>query len=597
MCGIFGFYLNRKLSDIDIKKGRQYLDLLNHRGPDNTGFFIQKEIGLFLGHKRLSIIDVTNKSNQPMKIGEDTLVYNGEIYNYLEIRKELAKSGEQLLSAGDTEILLRSWKKWGIKSLNKLDGMYAFALFSNNHLNLVTDPFGEKPLYYINSNEGIYFSSEPKPLVEMLNLRKEISSNQSIRFILSGHLDHEDTGYKGLKKIPPATHISINRNLEINKNKYWRTEEIVANSDLTKNLSSNDLDDITNILIDSIKIRLRSDVPKVLFLSSGVDSSLIASIISKEIKNDILSLTVGFKNQSVNDESIESKLIAKKLKIEHITVNSEQKNHKDVIGNKNISLFDIYGEPIANLTAIPSLQMSLIAKKYAKVAISGIGGDEIFFGYNRYENFYKWRKILNANELFYKLLSIPIKLLKKNSALSTIINEQPSLFFYIIRNYKAWHWLKNLSNFENIIDDFIVYDSKNILSNLRLLDLNHTMPNSFIPAIERSSMKASIEVRTPFLSRKLFEKTAKFHPSLSLNKGPKTIQKMILSRFFPEYDFSIPKQGFNSPINDYLISKNKPINIPGLKKQDITHIWNNKDEFSWSNLALRISVLDEFISK
>lgn len=592
MCGIFGFYLNRKLNESDINKGKKYLDLLNHRGPDNTGLFIQKDLGLFLGHKRLSIIDVSDKSNQPMQIGSQTIAYNGEIYNYLEIKKELSKSGEEFLSDGDTEILLRSWEKWGEKCLDKLDGMYAFALFSNNRLNLVTDLFGEKPLYYINSDEGIYFSSEPKPIVEMLNLRKEISPNQTIKFILSGHLDEENTGYIGLKKISPATHISIDRNLGITKNKYWKTDEIINKFDLQKSLSSNDLDDITNILIDSIKIRLRSDVPKVLFLSSGVDSSLIASIISKEIKDDILSLTVGFKNHSVNDESEKSKYIAKKLNIEHITINSYE---NDSI-KKNISLFDIYGEPIANLTAIPALQMSLIAKQYAKVAISGIGGDEIFFGYNRYENFYKWKKLLFTNRILSNLLSIPIKLFKENSALSKIINEEPKLFFHIIRNHRAWTWLKNLGYFEESIDDTIVYDSKNILSNIRLLDLNHTMPNSFIPAIERSSMKASLEVRTPFLSRKLFEKTANIHPYLFLNKGPKTIQKIILSRFFPDYDFSTPKQGFNYPINDYLKNKNKPVNIPGLEKQDINHIWNNKKEFSWDNLALRVNILDEFLS-
>ena len=134
MCGIFGFYLNRRLSDIDVKNGKKYLDLLSHRGPDNTGFFVQKDIGLFIGHKRLSIIDVTDKSNQPMQIGDETIAYNGEIYNYIEIKKELMKSGEKFSSDGDTEILLRSWKKWGIKSLNKLDGMYSFALFSNNRI-------------------------------------------------------------------------------------------------------------------------------------------------------------------------------------------------------------------------------------------------------------------------------------------------------------------------------------------------------------------------------------------------------------------------------------------------------------------------------
>jgi len=592
MCGIFGFYLGRKLSDVDINKGKQYLDKLSHRGPDNTGFFIQKDIGLFLGHKRLSIIDVTGKSNQPMQIGDETLAYNGEIYNYLEIKKELLKSGEQFLSEGDTEILLRSWKKWGIKSLDRLDGMYSFALFSNNRINLVTDPFGEKPLYYIKNNDGLYFSSEPKPLADMLNLRKVITNNQAIQFMISGHLDHEDTGYDGLIKIPPATHISSDKNFKIIKNKYWRTEKIVNESDFKNYLSNNDLDDITNILIDSIKIRLRSDVPKVLFLSSGVDSSLIASIISKEIKDDLLSLTVGFNNNSVNDESKKSKYIAKKLNLEHITINSEE----DIISDKNLSLIDIYGEPIANLTAIPSLQMSLIARQYAKVAISGIGGDEIFFGYNRYENFYKWRKLLDINKKFFNFLNIPIKLIKGNSALSTIMGEDSRLFFYIIRNYRTWTWMKNLKNFQETVDKFIEYDSKNILSNARLLDLNHTMPYSFIPAIERSSMKASLEVRTPFLTRKLFEKTANIHPFLFLNRGSKTIQKIILSRFFPEYDFSTPKQGFNYPIDNYLEDKKEPTNIPGINSKEIKHIWNMKNEFSWDNLALRISILDEFIT-
>ncbi len=593
MCGIFGFYLNRRLSDVDVKNGKKYLDLLSHRGPDNTGFFVQKDIGLFIGHKRLSIIDVTDKSNQPMQIGDETIAYNGEIYNYIEIKKELMKSGEKFSSDGDTEILLRSWKKWGIKSLDKLDGMYSFALFSNNRINLITDPFGEKPLYYIKTNDGLYFSSEPKPLAEMLNLRKIMTNDQVLKFMILGHLDQEDTGYEGLIKIPPATHISSDKNFKIIRNKYWKTEKIVKESDLKKSLSNNDLDDITNILIDSIKFRLRSDVPKVLFLSSGVDSSLVASIISKEIKDDILSLTVGFNNNFVNDESKKSKSIAKKLNLQHITINSNQ----NIIDDKNISLIDIYGEPIANLTAIPSFQMSTIARQYAKVAISGIGGDEIFFGYNRYANLYKWRTLLSVNKKFFNFLNVPIKLIKSNSAISTLINEDSRLLFYSIRNYRAWSWMKKLRNFDETIDQFIEYDSKNIISNARLLDLNHTMPCSFIPAIERSSMKASLEVRTPFLSRKLFEKTTNIHPYLFINKGPKSIQKIILSRFFPDYDFSTPKQGFNYPINSYLGGKKKPANIPGIKDEEINYIWDKKNEFSWDNLALRISILDEFISK
>ncbi len=205
MCGIFGFYLSRKLIDNDIRVGLEGLNVLNHRGPDDSGFWCDKEKGIFLGHNRLSIIDTSNKNSQPMKYSDTIISYNGEIYNFLDIKRKFKNDFSSFSTTGDTEVLLKLWKLKGLKSFDELDGMFAFAIFQNNNLFLSVDFFGEKPLFYYISKDGIYFSSEANPLIKLLNLKIINDKRNNLEFSLFGYINSPNTGYKNLYKVEPST--------------------------------------------------------------------------------------------------------------------------------------------------------------------------------------------------------------------------------------------------------------------------------------------------------------------------------------------------------------------------------------------------------
>ena len=198
MCGIFGFYLNRPLNSADIENGKFAISKLKHRGPDNLDYWCDNSKGLFLGHTRLSIQDISSANHQPYLDSDFSLVFNGEIYNFLEIRKSLENSGCNFFTQGDTEVFAKAWQKYGEKSLDIFDGMFAFCLFNNNTLSLGVDIFGEKPLYWYRSSEGFYFSSEPKPLVDMLELKVNFNHENINQFVMLGYVASPNTIYEGL---------------------------------------------------------------------------------------------------------------------------------------------------------------------------------------------------------------------------------------------------------------------------------------------------------------------------------------------------------------------------------------------------------------
>jgi asparagine synthase (glutamine-hydrolysing) len=592
MCGVFGFYLKRPLTESDVAAGKRYLGMLHHRGPDNTGVHTDVDAGLFLGHKRLSIIDTSADGHQPMARHGRVISYNGEIYNYVELADQLRGLGARFTTSSDTEVLLESWLNWGPQALDRFDGMFAFALFDQGKLHLATDPFGEKPMYLVETAEGIYFSSEPHPLVEMLGLTPEFSGGNVAEFLSQGYLSAPSTGYKNLVRMEPATHLTFTLDTEGVSRKYWLPSTPEPHSGRVREISERDLDRIVETLAESLKIRFRADVPSVLFLSSGIDSALVATLAVRELNHDIPALTVGFPGKSVADESEQASAIAQALGLSHEVIQSQDDGSEP----PHVTLQKLYGEANANLTALAAHQMSQVAVKQAKVAISGLGGDEMFFGYGRHEVFYRWRRWLRTGGLLRKAASIAhrVRSRGRSSILGDILASDEGIGLHHFRNHATWEWLLQIPDQQEWSRRPLPSSGLRADVESRHFDMIDMMPGSFIPAMERASMRTSLEVRTPFLSRSLHDLIATLDPRAFMAFGQKSVQKRILARYLPERLFSQRKIGFNYPNEAYLAGVSKPDAVLGIDQSLIDDAWSRRSERYWSTLATRMSVLNGF---
>ena len=594
MCGIFGFYLNRRLNEKDLLLGKSGMKALRHRGPDYSNYWTSIENGIFLGHTRLSIIDLSEQSNQPMIRDNAVLAYNGEIYNYVELKKELVNQGFAFTSSGDAEVLLNSWHRWKTDALNHFDGMFAFALYQDKQLHLATDPFGEKPLYWTRTKEGIYFSSEPNPLVKLLSIKPNFSLEDITSFLCLGFLPDSSSGYSNLHRMPPGSHFICSPNKNIEERKYWSPSKLNTCKEKTQELSEKNLDDISHALIESLRVRLRSDVPLGFFLSSGVDSSLITALAVKELNHKPLALTVSFPDKEVNDESDAAEGIAKFLGLNHKKINSLD----DPARAKPSLIFDLFGEANDNLTVAAFYQMSKVARSLIKVAVTGMGGDELFYGYSKYQTLYQWRHLLSLPQSVRKSLSLllPDRILGgRFSYLSQVLSSSDTSQFIAVKNPACCRWLWKLPQVENV--------SRKLFSGLnfpldikgRYFDLINTMPYTFIPAVERGSMRASLEVRTPFLNRRLFEIISNLDQRSFVSFGQKSILRRILKRYLPEKLFNYPKRGFNYPTGYFLKEYERTIpKIEGLPEKNTELAWKQRNQKGWQKLALRLAILNHY---
>jgi len=559
MCAIFGFYLNRELNINDINLGKKALTMLEHRGPDDSGVWFNKKEGIFFGHNRLSIIDTSSLNKQPMSHNGTTLIFNGEIYNFEEIKKKYKNKFPKFKTRGDTEVLLKSFHYNEKKTFDYLDGMFAFACFKDKKLFLAVDHFGEKPIYYAKLQEGIYFSSEPKPLIELLKLSPNEDEKLKMEFMLFGYINSPNTIYQNLFKLEPAHYIECikqNREIRLNKKKYWEAKRRSFNSGSIQPIGKDKIQNIKDILLNSIKSRMISDVPIGLFMSSGIDSILIASLIKKELDQNIDAYTVKFDSTKVHDESPYAKKIAKFLGLNHITISTNYKK------NYNLdSLLELYSlDPNDNLTIFSVFAMSQLAKKNIKVALCGIGSDEIFLGYNRYSFFYKYIDLIKKLKNFSSIINLMDNLSKNKFKKFHILNknflqvDKKNIYLNHVNRNQLQVYKEDLIT--SISDKYFSGNLENFLEEMTDFDLKYKMPNSYIPAIDLGSMKAGLEVRSPFLNKNLYEYiTENIDQRSLLEFGSKNILKVILKEYLPKKYLNLPKRGFVFPINDLVKKK------------------------------------------
>ncbi len=576
MCGITGYFSTHdRFSTGDL---RLMTRTLAHRGPDAEGFYSDEVTGL--GHRRLSVIDLSERANQPMVSanGRYIIVYNGEVYNYREIGARLYRKQKkgtfQFKTASDTEIILEAFCTYGVDFVNQLNGMFAMAIYDKEEqsLYIFRDRVGIKPLFYFWDGQDFAFSSELKSLKKVNAIPKEINEGAIKKFLHFGYIPTPYSIYKNIFKLPAGSWMKISRD-GVEMHKYWDLKSKLSNNIMTdKNQAMVKLSDL---MISSVQYQLKSDVPFGVFLSGGIDSSLVTAQATYLSSVKVNSFSIGFEENSHN-ESEYAKAIAKYLGTDH---------HEFIVSTRDaINLFEeiflSYDEPFADSSVIPTMLVSKLAKQYVTVTLAGEGGDELFFGYG----FYRWARRL-SNPL-WQMARKPLARAFANMSsryqrvghlldyeegdnLPGHIFSQEQYYFsqtelrkLLLNGYseELLYDRKPAESFLRIPDDSIfsgqhrVNERKlNAMEMQALFDLQYYLPDDLLTKVDRASMRFSVETRVPYLDHRVVEFALNLAPDLKYRRGiPKYILKQILYQYIPKHLFDRPKQGFAIPLNRWL---------------------------------------------
>ena len=448
MCGLTGFwdFSARSNKEQLVESVNRMIAKINHRGPDDTNIWVDQKNNIAIGHCRLSIIDLTAAGKQPMESssGRFVLSYNGEVYNAPQIRDELNKLGHNFRGSSDTEVIIQSFEAWGIvEASKKFIGMFALAVWDNKleELTLIRDRLGVKPLYFGIINNILFFGSQIKSFLVHPLWQGNLDKNALSRYIKFNYVPAPYSIFQNIVKLEPANILTINKQQKINKILYWDLTKIIADQKVIKksiNLKNSEIEiikQLDDLLKSSIKMRMLSDVPLGAFLSGGIDSSLVVALMQELSNTKIRTFTIGFNEQSYNEANF-AKEVAQHLGTNHQELILDPKQALDLIP----TLPDIYDEPFADSSQIPTLLVAKLARQQVTVALSGDGGDELFAGYNRYS---LW------NNIFSKIAWMPNKLRKilANSISGISLNN--------------WDLINRIVNIRNLGDR--VYKLANIL--------------------------------------------------------------------------------------------------------------------------------------
>lgn len=591
MCGIAGIFSNQ-IDENQTNLLNKINNCLCHRGPDSSGSIAETHI--IFGHNRLAIQDLSKNGFQPMKSasGRYVITYNGEIYNHLKIRNEYFPS-LSWKGLSDTETLIELIEKFGLEnSLKLIDGMYAFALWDKKEkkLSIVRDKFGEKPIYFGIHDNKFIFASELKAF-EIFRKDLFIDLNSVKKYLNLSYIPSPYTIYQNIYKLKHGHFLTIDKNIFQNSSKngfdnnkfvqkkYW--SQFDSTLSVNKKSYNSYRSEIKDSLEKSVKDKMISDVPIGVFLSGGIDSSLLTSIASKYSNKKLDTFTIS--SESINfDESERAQEISKYLNTQHHTINVSKDDQINVIQDLN----KIYDEPFADSSQIPSIILSKYTKNFVKVALTGDGADEIFYGYNRYIHSKKiWKKIKFLPKPIKKIISYllystsPSKWILIQNLINNFKNSKSNFELLdekmykiadslnnsnsILDHYKShlMIWQKNEKIFldeDNAKVDVVKFDKFNINEDnfdykINLLDIESYLPDDILVKTDRSSMKFGLETRAPYLSSKLLDITKMMPQTFkSSNHKGKLILRDLLRDYLPKKFSEGPKKGFSIPMNDWL---------------------------------------------
>ncbi|MDC1450326.1 asparagine synthase (glutamine-hydrolyzing) [Candidatus Thioglobus sp.] len=575
MCGIVGFWTTKTSSNSDVDK---MSFAISHRGPDDYGAWSNGN-GLHMAHRRLSIIDLSVAGHQPMEsqCGRYILTYNGEIYNHESLRKkiDILSPNYQWVGHSDTETLLAAICFYGLeKALKSLNGMFAFAVFDKkiNKLFLARDHLGQKPLYYGYNNNIFFFGSELKAIKSHRSFVGEIDRDSLSLQLKYNYIPAPKTIYKGISKLLPGSflEISLSNIHDVPTPKvYWSFLEVTkdgSNNQLVSNEKSI-ISSLDNILSNSVKSQLISDVPLGAFLSGGIDSSLVVALMQKYSAQQVKTFTIGF-NEKNRNEAIYAKQIANYLGTDHTELYVSAKEALDVIP----LLPSLYDEPFSDSSQIPTFLLAQMTQKHVKVALSGDGADELFGGYNRHFKTYQWWSKINKMPMWARgsiskgidlipsqawnaLSKAHVKGLRdKMQKFTKVLNASDSLSLYdglvshwdesdciVIKNDKGMQISKPNFNFNTDAELIMALDTLNYL------------PDDILTKVDRAGMAVSLETRMPFLDQQVVDFSWKIPLSMKIRDGHgKWILRQILYNYVPNKLLERPKMGFGVPLDEWL---------------------------------------------
>tara|TARA_A100001015_G_scaffold316939_1_gene432517 strand:+ start:923 stop:2782 length:1860 start_codon:yes stop_codon:yes gene_type:complete len=560
MCGILGFILSEK--KFEKEKFVNSLNTLKHRGPDEVGVWTSPDKKVFLGHRRLSIIDLSKKAKQPMKSmnNDKIIVFNGEIYNFTYLKKILIKKGYKFKTKSDTEVILVAYQEWGEDCLNYLEGMFSFCIYDtkNKKLFLARDRVGEKPLFYLYNGKDFLFASELKAILSSNLINAKIDPLSLDLYLNMGFIPGENCIIKGIKKLPPGYAISFSLiNKKINIWNYWKLPKF---NTIIQYSYNEIIEKLSTLIEDSVKRQMISDVPLGVLLSGGLDSSLITAMAAKN-SNKIKTFNIGFPEYKKFDETDHARLVSKYFNTEHFEINAGE--IKPEILNNLSYQFD---EPMADSSMIPTYLISECIKKYCTVALGGDGGDELFGGYPHYSRLIwleqtfqmipvKLRKFLS--KIIYDVMPIGLKGRNWIKALSTDFNSESPFIAEFFNRKERVQFLPFLEdsrfNSDQVQKECFINEN-NILDTLTRNDFRNYLPEDILVKVDRSSMLNSLEIRAPFLDKNIVEFAFESIPNKlkATSNNKKIVLKNIAENFLPkEFDFN-RKQGFSVPLSEWI---------------------------------------------
>ena len=578
MCGITGFidFTNQSTRQTASKMA----DTMAHRGPDGQQEFFEQanDFQIGLGHRRLSVIDLSQEAAQPMFYDKWVIVYNGEIYNFREIKGELISLGHVFTTHSDTEVILHSWQEWGKSAIKKWHGMFAIALYNKhtNELTIIRDRAGVKPLYYYYDDGLFLFGSELKTLMGHPGFKKAINPDAIASFLQYGYVPGPYAIFNHTHKLQPGYLLQFDlASQTIITEQYWNVYDYYNKPKLKISLPDA-ISETERILERAFQYRMVSDVPVGVFLSGGYDSTCVTALLQKNSTEKLKTFTIGMTDGKLNEAPF-AKEIANKLGTNH----TEQYCTIDEALEILPTLPDYYDEPFADPSAIPTILVSRLARQQVTVALSADAGDEIFAGYNRYDYIQRYQK---------KIAAIPSPLRKiLVSSMSVLSSGQIPFMRNKVNFHHRYTKLKNLlkdpstryllKNLNLVFSDTEItrtlsqqftflktrHQSSELLYNdpldfMMAIDYQTYMVDDILQKVDRATMSVSLEGREPFLDQYIIEWAAQLPSHYKYHKGiKKYILRDIVHQYIPKEMMDRPKMGFGIPVADWLLNELRPL--------------------------------------
>ncbi len=567
MCGISGIVNFSFGEQHNLEQLHRMVQLLHHRGPDNSDVFTDESSGVYLAHNRLSILDLSAAGHQPIfsNSGRYVMTYNGEVYNFPEMKSELLQHNIVFKGSSDSEVIVNYVEVFGIKkTAKKLNGIFAFAIFDRKEkkLFIVRDHLGIKPLYFAQYKSKFIFASELGAIAVDPDFSKELNKESLNNYLAFGYVTAPHSIYRNVQKLPAGhlLELDVNPSLQYKISRYWTLEESFLKSEKEPLDSYQDATlKLEKLLEQAVKDQMISDVSLGAFLSGGIDSSLVVALMQKNSSKPIKTFTIGFDDKAFN-EAEHAKTVAKHIGTDHSELYVNEKDALDFIPK----IASVFGEPFYDSSCIPTFMVSQLAKSQVTVSLSGDGGDEFFCGY---------KSFIRTSQYFDKIQKIPAPARKLAGASMLTLYNNTSFYnnrkvrlakALLAKDYEDFYfnakktWVNEslLTNFQNTtLPHFNSFGKQlqNRFNKMMYFDASYYLPDDILAKVDRTSMAVSLEARVPLLDKRLVEYAISLPLSYKLEGlTGKRILREVLYKYVPKTLIDKPKTGFAIPLEKWL---------------------------------------------